>query len=266
MPHRRAERNNVRVGIVGCGAIGAELAAFAAHQPEIETILLFDVAADRAQRLQRQVSQSRVAASGEALVQGSDLVVECASQEAARLYLPLAVGAGRSVMCLSMGVLADEKFRQKLVETARQKNVKIYLPSGAVCGVDGLKAGALSRIKSVTLVTTKPPEALGVQVDKWTLLYDGPAREAVKRFPQNVNVAACLSLAGIGFDATRVQVVADPLATRNEHKLIVEGDFGRFRVEVQNLPAPTNPKTSYLASLSAMETLRRMLDPVQIGT
>lgn len=255
----------MRVGIVGCGAIGTELARFAARQPEIDAIVLFDLLAERAQQLQRQVPRSRVAASGEALVQTADLVVECASQEAARLYLPLAVGAGRSVMCLSMGVLADDKFRQKLVEGARQKGVKIYLPSGAVCGVDGLKAGALSRVTSVTLVTTKPPEALGVKVDKWTLLYDGPAREAVKRFPQNVNVAACLSLAGVGFDATRVQVVADPQATRNQHKVIVEGDFGRFRIEVENLPAPSNPKTSYLAGLSAMATLRRILDPVQLG-
>ena len=138
-------------------------------------------------------------------------------------------------------------------------------PSGAICGVDGLKAGALAGIKSVTLVTTKPPKSLGLKVEKWTIVFDGTAREAVKRFPQNVNVAACLSIAGIGFDETRVQVVADPLATRNQHKIIMEGAFGRIRVEVENLPSPTNPKTSHLASLSAIATLKRALDPVQVG-
>ena len=255
----------MRLGIVGCGAIGTELTQFAARQPEIKSIAIFDQDPSRAQGLAKKAPKARVAPSGDAVIKDSDLVVECASQEAARLYLPLAVAAGKHVMCLSMGVLADDKFRAHLVETARAKNVKIYLPSGAVCGVDGLKAGALSKLRSVTLVTTKPPASLGVQADKWTLLFDGTAREAVRRFPQNVNVAACLSLAGIGFDETRVQVVVDPLATRNHHKVIFDGDFGRVRVEVENLPSPDNPKTSYLASLSAMATLRRILDPVQLS-
>lgn len=255
----------MRLGIVGCGAIGHELAQFAQGQAEIQSIVLFDAAPERARALGTRLAKAKVATSGEALVRDSDLVVECASQEAARLYLPLAVQSGKSVMCLSMGVLADDGFRQRLIEAARAKGVKIYLPSGAISGVDGLKAGALANIKSVTLVTTKPPASLGVKVDQWTILFDGTARDAVKRFPQNVNVAACLSIAGVGFDRTRVQVVADPLATRNNHKVIIEGDFGRIRLEVDNLPSPQNPKTSYLASLSAMATLRRILDPVQIS-
>lgn len=255
----------MRVGIVGCGAIGADLAKFAAKQSEIASILLFDQASDRAAVLSRDVPKSKAVQSGEALIKDSDLVIECASQEAARLYLPLAIHAGRSVMCLSMGVFADDKFRNSLIEAARKNNTKIYLPSGAIASIDALKAGALSRITSVTLVTTKPPAALGVKTDKWMVLFDGTAREAVKKFPLNVNVAACLSLAGIGFDQTRVQVVADPLATRNQHKVIIEGDFGRIRTEVENLPSPANPKTSYLAILSAMATLRRILDPVQLS-
>ncbi|HLE48065.1 MAG TPA: aspartate dehydrogenase [Candidatus Thermoplasmatota archaeon] len=255
----------MRLGIVGCGAIGTELAKFAADQPEITEILLFDQIADRATHLARQTKGAKAAASGEALVKASDLVIECASQDAARVYLPLAVGAGKSVMCLSVGAFVDDKFRQKLTETARQKGVKIFLPSGAICGIDGLKAAALARVRSVTLVTTKPPEALGIKTDRWTIVFDGTARDAVKKFPQNVNVAAALSLAGIGFEATRVQVVADPLATRNNHKVIFEGDFGRVRLEVDNLPSPSNPKTSYMASLSAMATLRRILDPIQLS-
>lgn len=255
----------MRVGIVGCGAIGSELARFAAAQPEVAELLLFDQRAEAAEEVARRVPRAKVARSGEALIQGVDLVIECAAQEAARLYLPLAVGAGRSVMCLSMGALADDKFRTGLFESARKKGVKVYLPSGAISGVDGLKAAALAKLTSVTLVTTKPPASLGVKADRWTLLFEGTAREAVRRFPQNVNVAACLSMAGIGFDETRVQVVADPLATRNQHKIIVEGDFGRLRVEVENLPSPQNPKTSYMAILSAMATLRRILDPVQLS-
>jgi aspartate dehydrogenase len=255
----------MKVGIVGCGAIGTDLAKFAAAQPEVASVVLFDQHSTRAEGLAQTVPKCRVARTGEALIQNSDLVIECASQEAARLFLPLAIAAGRSVMSLSLGAFADDKFRNALIEAARKNHTKIYLPSGAIAAVDALKAGSLSRLTSVTLVTTKPPAALGVKTDKWTIVFDGTAREAVKKFPLNVNVAACLSLAGVGFDQTRVQVVADPLATRNMHKVIFEGDFGRIRAEVENLPSPANPKTSYLAILSAMSTLRRILDPVQLG-
>ncbi|HLE48124.1 MAG TPA: aspartate dehydrogenase [Candidatus Thermoplasmatota archaeon] len=255
----------MRLGIVGCGAIGTELAKFAADQPEIRQIVLFDQVPERASQLSKAVARSKTTSSGENLIQASDLVVECASQDAARLFLPLAVAAGKNVMCLSVGAFVDDKFREKLTDAARQKGVKIYLPSGAICGVDGLKAAALARVRSVTLVTTKPPAALGLKTDQWTIVFEGSARDAVKKFPQNVNVAAALSLAGIGFDATRVQVVADPLATRNNHKVIFEGDFGRVRLEVDNLASPGNPKTSYMASLSAMATLRRILDPIQLS-
>lgn len=255
----------MRLGILGCGAIGAELAAFAAQEAQIESVLLFDALPDRSRALVRRSGKLRVAADPDELVAGSDFLVEAASPDAARGFLPRAVDAGKAVLAMSMGVLADDAWRQKLFERARKTGAKIYLPSGAVCGIDGLKAGALAHVKSVTLVTTKPPAALGLTVDKWTVVYDGPARDAVKKFPQNVNVAATLSLAGIGFDDTRVQVVADPLATRNQHKVIIEGDFGRIRIEVENLPSPQNPKTSWLASLSAIATIKRVLDPVQIG-
>src|SRR5688500_1066486 len=122
----------MRVGIVGCGAIGTDLAKFAAAQVEISSLLLFDQSPERAQQLSKVVPKSKVAQSGDALVTAVELLIECASQDAARLYLPLAVNASRSVMCLSMGVFADDKFRTHLVETARKNGVKIYLPSGAI--------------------------------------------------------------------------------------------------------------------------------------
>lgn len=255
----------MRLGILGCGAIGTELFAFAAKEREIQAILLYDLLPQRAVALARRSRKARAVTDGAELLLGSDFFIEAASQDAARDWLPKVVAAGLPVLTMSLGALADDGFRRRLVASAKRRGVKIYLPSGAVCGVDGLKAGALAGLKSVTLVTTKPPATLGLKVDKWTIVFDGPAREAVKRFPQNVNVAAVLSIAGLGFDKTRVQVVADPLATRNQHKIIVEGAFGRLRVELENLPSPKNPKTSYLASLSAIATLQRLLEPVQLG-
>ncbi|HEC88986.1 MAG TPA: DUF108 domain-containing protein, partial [Thermoplasmatales archaeon] len=106
---------------------------------------------------------------------------------------------------------------------------------------------------------------LGKSYDRRTVIFRGNAREAVKLFPKNINVAANLSIAGIGFDRTKVEIVADPVVTRNSHKILAHGKFGRLRAEVENMPNPNNPKSSYLASLSAIATLKRILNPIQIG-
>ena len=98
-----------------------------------------------------------------------------------------------------------------------------------------------------------------------SVLFEGTARDAVKKFPANINVAASLSLAGKGFDETKVEIVADPVATRISHKILAHGKFGRLRVELENMPNPNNPGSSYMASLSAIATLRRIIDPIQIG-
>lgn len=255
----------MRLGLLGCGAIGTEIVEFAATEPGIESLFLYDVVTKKAKKLAERTKKAKVVDGVDALLAQCDFFVEAASQQAAKQVLLRAVAARRSLLTMSLGALEDDVFRQRLFDEARRNGVKLYLPSGAICGIDGLKAGALAGLRSVTLVTTKPPESLGLKVEKWTLVYDGTAREAVKKFPQNVNVAACLSIAGLGFDQTRVQIVADPLATRNQHKVIIEGAFGRIRCEIENLPSPDNPKTSWLASLSAIATLKRVLEPVQIG-
>ena len=114
-------------------------------------------------------------------------------------------------------------------------------------------------------MTTKPPASLEKSFDKRTVVFEGNAREAVKKFPMNINVAASLSLAGVGFDDTKVEIVADPVATRISHKILAHGKFGRLRAEVENMPNPNNPKSSYMASLSAIATLKRIVNPIQIG-
>ncbi len=114
-------------------------------------------------------------------------------------------------------------------------------------------------------MTTKPPASFGKSFDERTVLFEGNARDAVKEFPANINVAASLSLAGKGFDDTKVEIVADPVATRISHKILAHGAFGRLRVELENMPNPNNPGSSYMASLSAIATLRRIIAPIQIG-
>lgn len=214
----------------------------------------------------------------EELLHSVDLVIESASQNAVRLFVPRALEAGCDVMILSVGALADEELRKNLFRLAQQNNCKLYFPSGAVVGIDGINSASAAEISSVTLTTRKPPSGLagapyvvckGIElekIEKETLLFEGSASEAVKAFPANVNVAATISLAGIGFERTKVRVIADPALSRNVHEITVEGEFGKFFTRVENLPSPENPKTSYLAALSAISTLKKIMNPVKIGT
>jgi len=156
-------------------------------------------------------------------------------------------------------------FEKKIEKIAREKHCKIYVPSGAVCGLDGILSAGVGGLNEVTLVTTKPPLSLGKDIDERTVVFEGTARDAVKKFPANINVAASLSLAGKGFDDTKVEIVADPVATRISHKILAHGAFGRLRVELENMPNPNNPGSSYMASLSAIATLRRIIAPIKIG-
>lgn len=254
----------MKVGIVGCGAIGSEIARAASHMAGIKSVTLWDIDPDATTPL-KALPRTKVARSAKALVQGCDLLIEAANKGVVQAEARSALQAGKKVMLLTIGALADDELREDLVQLARKNGGKIYLPSGAVMGVDGVKAASMADLKSVTLVTTKPPAGLQKGTDRWTLLFSGPAREAVQKFPKNVNVAATLALAGLGFDQTHVQVAIDPLATRNSHKVIIEGNFGRARIEVENLPSPSNPATSYLASLSAIALLQRIVSPVEIG-
>lgn len=249
---------------MGTGAIGSEVARAASAMESVSEVVLYDIDPDATLQL-RGLPRTRVAASAAALVEAVDLVVECANKGVVQTTVRDALAKGKKVMLLTIGAMADDPLREELVALARKHGGKIYLPSGAVMGVDGVKAAAESDLKSVTLVTTKPPAGLQKGTDRWTLLFSGPARDAIAQFPKNVNVAATLSLAGLGFDQTHVQVAIDPLATRNSHKVIIEGSFGRARIEVENLPSPSNPATSYLASLSAIALLRRIVSPIEIG-
>lgn len=164
------------------------------------------------------------------------------------------------------------------MQLAREKNCRIYLPSGALTGLDGVKSAAVGRIDSVTLTTRKPPAGLsgapylareGIDLSSLReekVIFEGSAEEAVEGFPRNINVAATLSLAGIGVAKTRVRIIADPKISRNIHEIEVEGEFGRLISRTENLPSPSNPKTSLLAIFSAIATLKSLASPVRIGT
>ena len=254
----------MKLGIIGCGAIGSDVAKAADTFAEISEIFLYDIDKEKESKLIKDLNKG-TRMDVKDLIDKSDTVFEAASQEAVRLFAEEVLSKGKDLIIMSIGSLFDDDLREKLGKTARDHHCKMYLPSGAVCGIDGILSASVDVIDKVTLVTTKSPQALGRKIEKRTVIFRGSAREAVKQFPKNINVAANLSIAGIGFDKTLVEIVADPVATRNSHKILAHGKFGRLRAEVENMPNPNNPRSSYLASLSAIATLKRILNPIQIG-
>jgi aspartate dehydrogenase len=254
----------MKLGIIGCGAIGNDVAKAAQNIKEIEKIYLFDIDKKAENKLCKIIKNAEIKPVLEYL-KDVDVVFEAASQQAVKEYAKNILQAGKDIIIMSVGSLFDDKFRNELEEIAKQKKCKIYLPSGAVCGIDGILSASVDIIDEVTLVTTKSPKSLGKIFDKRTIVYKGHARDAVKLYPRNINVAANLSIAGVGLDKTKVEIVADPVATRISHKILAHGKFGRLRAEVENMPNPNNPESSYMASLSAIATLKRIVNPIQIG-
>lgn len=254
----------MKIGIIGCGAIGSDVAIAIDKIEEIEKIYLYDIDENKARALCKKVKKAEFK-KVEDFLEDVDVVFEAASQQAVIEYGEKVLRAGKDLIIMTIGALFDDDLREKLARIARENRCKIYLPSGAACGIDGVKAASMAKLDYVTLVTTKPPEAFGRRYDKRTVIFEGNAREAVKKFPRNINVAACLSLAGIGFDRTTVKIIADPVVTRNSHKILAHGEFGRLRAEIENMPNPNNPKSSYMASLSAIATIKKILDPIQVG-
>ncbi|NYT00207.1 MAG: aspartate dehydrogenase [Methanocellales archaeon] len=269
----------VRIGIVGCGAIGREICR-AVDQGIINVKLV--AIADRKPKAASEFASSLrsppMVMNALDLIDVVDLIVECASQTAVSEIVPHALKNGKDVMIMSVGALTNLEFLEKIKALASKNDCKVYLPSGAIVGLDGLKSASMGKIYSVTLTTRKPPRSLEgapyieqhkvdlIKLKEPTIVFEGSAEDAVKGFPENVNVAATISLAGIGTQNTKIRIIADPTLKRNVHEIYVEGDFGKFETRVENVPSPANARTSYLAALSAIATLRRMADTIQIGT
>jgi aspartate dehydrogenase len=254
----------MNLGIIGCGAIGTDVAKAADAMKEIKKIYLYDINKKVSKVLCTTIKKGEIQNVTDFL-NDVDVVFEGASQQAVMEYAEQILKEDKDLILMSVGSLFDDHFQKELEKIAREKHCKIYVPSGAVCGIDGILSAGVGGLNEVTLVTTKPPASFGKSFDERTVLFEGNARDAVKKFPANINVAASLSLAGKGFDDTKVEIVADPVATRISHKILAHGAFGRLRVELENMPNPNNPGSSYMASLSAIATLRRIIDPIQIG-
>ena len=206
------------------------------------------------------------------------VIVEAAGHEALGAHAERVLAAGIDLIVLSAGAMADDALRRRLESAARASGALLYVPSGGIGSLDAIKAAVVAGVDAVEIVSAKPPrawkgiayvESLGVDLDRLTapyVLYDGPARAGVKHFPQNVNIAAVLSMAGIGFDLTRLVAVADPTITTNTHTISARGKTGEISITLKNVPAPENPKTAWLACYSALAALKQLQSPIRYGT
>lgn len=269
------------MGLLGCGAIGSEIAhAIDSGKISAKLTHIYDFSKDNSKKLVDTLQNKPVITENVGLLAASpvDLIIEAASQDAVRDDILSILQNRKDVMIMSVGALLDESIFDIVIDGCRDFNKKVYLPSGAIVGLDGIRA-VQDELDSVTLVTTKHPKALkgakffeGSKIDpdkitSATVLYEGSAQEAVKLFPANINVAALLSLAGVGSEKTRVRIVADPATDKNTHEIHAEGKFGKFSIKVENVPSPSNPKTSRLATLAAIECLKRICGTsLNIGT
>jgi len=257
----------IRVGIVGMGVIGTHIAE--AITKGIPGIGLAGVSVRDAATAGRYPALPL-----EELIQRSDLVVEAATQDALREFAPAVLAAGKHLMVLSVGGLVG--VLDEWARLAEKHGCRILVPSGAIAGLDGMKGAREGAITAVTMETRKPPRGLAgapyieqqkIDLDaitEETLIFEGPAADAVKAFPANVNVVAALSLAGLGPEKTRIKLYAVPGQQRNQHRITIEGEFGSIRLEIENVPSE-NPRTGKLSYLSAIAMLRELGSSVQVG-
>ena len=265
----------LKIGILGVGSIGQTVAnAIDRGSINVELVAISDQDASRAEGFAAVLSSRPPMVSMDELIDRTDLVVEAAGQAALCELVPKALARRRDLLILSVGGLLghNEWFLE-----AEEKGCRIYIPSGAIAGLDGIKSASMGRIDCAVLTSRKPAAALrgtkyvaerGIAVDEMTqetIIFDGTAEEAARAFPTTSNVAASLRLSVDPKVPVRVRVMAVPGGTQNVHEIRVKGEFGELAVDVKNVPSRANPRTSQLAAFSALATLANLTRTLRVG-
>lgn len=267
----------MRVGILGGGAIAR---LFLEHRTgDVEIVAI----AGRSERsrgaaLARDFGVPFVIGVQPLVAARPEIVIEAASHDAVREHAEALLSAGIALIVLSGGALHEDVLRERLERASRANRAPLYVPSGGIGGLDALKAACAAGVDEVSIAVTKPPaawkgipyvERMKLDLDRLAgavTLFEGTAREGVPHFPANVNIAAVLSLAGVGFDRTRLKVVADPALKHNTHFITIRGKTGTIDLRFQSVPSPDNPKTAMLACYSALAAFRQFGSTVRYGT
>ena len=271
----------VRVALLGCGTIGGYVMEAIVEQRvdnlEIAVVCVRSMASKGVGRA-KELGLPVITDPGEIGRHKVDIVAENASQEALGQWGESILEQGMSLIPMSLGALVDGSLLERMKAAAYRGGCKLIVPSGGVGGLDAIRGAMVGGIESAELICRKPPEAWkdipyvekrGWDMDSVTeplLLYEGPAKDCVKEFPQNVNIAAALSLASVGFDRTKVTIYADPTIVHNTHQIICRGVNGNLSFQFENVPVPTYPKTTYQACASVAAALERFASSYCVGT
>ena len=266
----------MKVGIAGLGTIGKPVAAALYRGIEgLELVAVCSGDGEKAKRNLKAMGEPVPVVGPEELAEMCDVVVECVPKAAFRGIAEPALRKGRILITVSGAGLLQHP---DIVEIARSHGGRIILATGALLGLDGLRAAAEGTIREVRMITRKPPYSLkgapyliehGIDIDNLSAplkLFEGTAREGAAGFPANVNVAAAVGLAGIGPDRTTLEIWADPGLDRNTHRIEVEADSARFSFAIENVPSPENPGTGKITPLSVIATLRGLTAPLKVGS
>lgn len=285
LPHSPALRVNfadrvkekMNVGIAGFGTIGATVAQ-ALDDGRIDGINLAAICSRSAAKATERMATLRhsvpIVAANE-LAKTCNVVVECVPTSAFMEIAEPVLLAGRVLITVSGAAILDHP---EVIDLARNNGGRIVLATGALLGLDAIRAAAEGEIHSVRMVTRKPPLSLagapylrarGIDVESLTepqKVFEGSAAEGARGFPSNVNVAAAVGLAGVGADSTRLEIWADPKLERNTHTIFVDADSARFEMKIENVPTDQNPGTGRITALSVIAALRAEVSSLRVGS
>ena len=263
------ELNTIRVGLIGLGAIGRRVVELARDQSDGRIEIVGALVRDP-ERPRESLDVPLVRTVRDLLAQGPEVIVEAAGHDALRQHGPAVLRSGCDLLFLGVGAFADPEVERAIVDAAIEGGATARVASGAIGGLDAISAAAVGGIESVTHTTRKPARTLlpHDQADALTgprEMFRGPAREGALLFPESINVAAAVSLAGIGLDNTEVCVIADPDIDRNRHEVEVQGTFGWLKFEIRGIPTEENPKTGRIVAMSVVRQLLSRRAPLIIG-
>ena len=256
------------IAMIGCGAIGEAVAGYLADNQEIEIGVAIIEPGMESRARDLFGDDVEIAHNFEDVSAQVDLAVDCAGHPALRQHGETILARGINLVSVSSGALADADLYDRLAAAARIGGTQLRVVSGAIGALDALAAASVGALTQVTYRGRKPPKGwrgspAEAKLDLDALLeatvhFTGSARNAALEYPKNANVAASVALAGIGFDDTKVELIADPGVTRNVHEIVAEGDFGRFEFRIEGNSLPDNPRSS---AITAMSVVREILNP-----
>lgn len=256
------------ITVIGCGAIGEAVVRYLADHDDVAVAAAIVEPGTDARARDMFGSDVQIAYDFDSVSADVDLAADCAGHPALRQHGEAILSSGTDLVSVSSGALADADLYERLAAAARRGGSQLRLVSGAIGALDALAASSTGTLTRVTYRGRKPPQGwrgspaeskLDLDaLSEATVHFSGSARDAALEYPKNANVAASVALAGLGFDDTRVELIADPGIERNVHEIVAEGDFGRFEFRIEGKSLPDNPRSS---AITAMSVVREILNP-----